>query len=204
MSYLPFWSAGAALAAVMVGHWIVTRRMMAVSGRYTALIDRLRSGPPQGDDVAEMSDAELAEALRQATIETFGPGALGDLPAAPAPAQTPIERPLPKQTTAAHLVFLAALALGGLASAALTGTLAPRFGLRGDVFAAVTSGSPLRTAALLFVGGALVGAGTRMAGGCTSGHGLCGVSRFQPGSLVATAAFFGAGALVSLLLARLV
>jgi uncharacterized membrane protein YedE/YeeE len=32
-----------------------------------------------------------------------------------------------------------------------------------------------------------------MAGGCTSGHGMCGVSRFQKGSLLATVAFFGAG-----------
>jgi uncharacterized membrane protein YedE/YeeE len=36
-----------------------------------------------------------------------------------------------------------------------------------------------------------------MAGGCTSGHGLCGVSRFQPGSLLTTAAFFGAAVALS-------
>jgi len=49
----------------------------------------------------------------------------------------------------------------------------------------------------LLLGGLCVGFGTRMAGGCTSGHGLCGVSRFQPGSLVATVAFFATGVAVS-------
>jgi uncharacterized membrane protein YedE/YeeE len=57
--------------------------------------------------------------------------------------------------------------------------------------------------AILALGGCLVGFGTRMAAGCTSGHGLCGVSRFQPGSLLATVMFFGAGVATALLLGQL-
>lgn len=45
----------------------------------------------------------------------------------------------------------------------------------------------------LVVAGLLVGAGTRYGSGCTSGHGVCGLSRGSPRSLVATAAFMGAG-----------
>lgn len=41
--------------------------------------------------------------------------------------------------------------------------------------------------------GLLVGVGTRYGGGCTSGHGVCGLSRFSPRSLVATLAFMAAG-----------
>ncbi len=41
--------------------------------------------------------------------------------------------------------------------------------------------------------GLLVGIGTRYASGCTSGHGVCGLSRLSPRSLVATASFMGAG-----------
>ena len=52
----------------------------------------------------------------------------------------------------------------------------------------VTSSIPL-----LVAGGVLVGFGTRMGGGCTSGHGVCGISRLSPRSLVATAAFMVAG-----------
>jgi uncharacterized protein len=47
--------------------------------------------------------------------------------------------------------------------------------------------------ALLVLAGLLVGIGTRYGGGCTSGHGVCGVSRLSPRSLVATLAFMAAG-----------
>jgi uncharacterized membrane protein YedE/YeeE len=45
----------------------------------------------------------------------------------------------------------------------------------------------------LIVAGLLVGVGTRYGSGCTSGHGVCGLSRFSPRSLVATVAFMLAG-----------
>lgn len=46
---------------------------------------------------------------------------------------------------------------------------------------------------VLVLAGLLVGVGTRYGSGCTSGHGVCGLSRLSPRSLVATAAFMGAG-----------
>ena len=46
---------------------------------------------------------------------------------------------------------------------------------------------------LLVVAGLLVGVGTRYGSGCTSGHGVCGLSRFSARSLAATASFMGAG-----------
>ena len=45
----------------------------------------------------------------------------------------------------------------------------------------------------LIVAGLLVGVGTRFGSGCTSGHGVCGISRLSPRSLVATATFMAAG-----------
>lgn len=45
----------------------------------------------------------------------------------------------------------------------------------------------------LVAAGLLVGIGTRYGAGCTSGHGVCGISRMSPRSLVATAAFMFAG-----------
>ncbi|WP_138513287.1 YeeE/YedE family protein [Rhodoferax bucti] len=47
--------------------------------------------------------------------------------------------------------------------------------------------------ATLIVAGLLVGVGTRYGAGCTSGHGVCGLSRLSPRSLVATLSFMGAG-----------
>ena len=45
----------------------------------------------------------------------------------------------------------------------------------------------------VIVAGLLVGVGTRYGSGCTSGHGVCGLSRLSPRSLVATASFMAAG-----------
>jgi uncharacterized membrane protein YedE/YeeE len=45
----------------------------------------------------------------------------------------------------------------------------------------------------LCIAGLLVGIGTRYGSGCTSGHGVCGLSRLSPRSLVATIAFMSAG-----------
>jgi len=45
----------------------------------------------------------------------------------------------------------------------------------------------------LVLAGLLVGLGPRYGSGCTSGHGVCGLSRLSPRSLVATATFMGAG-----------
>jgi uncharacterized protein len=46
---------------------------------------------------------------------------------------------------------------------------------------------------LLVVAGLIVGLGARLGSGCTSGHGVCGISRLSPRSIVATLAFMGTG-----------
>ena len=51
-------------------------------------------------------------------------------------------------------------------------------------------------ATLLITAGLLVGLGTRLANGCTSGHGVCGISRLSSRGIVATLFYLGAGALV--------
>jgi uncharacterized membrane protein YedE/YeeE len=53
--------------------------------------------------------------------------------------------------------------------------------------------------ATLIVAGLLVGFGTRYGAGCTSGHGVCGLARLSPRSLVATLCFMAAGFLTVLL-----
>jgi uncharacterized protein len=48
----------------------------------------------------------------------------------------------------------------------------------------------------IIIGGSLVGFGTRLGSGCTSGHGICGIARLSPRSLVATAVFMLAAIVV--------
>jgi uncharacterized membrane protein YedE/YeeE len=49
------------------------------------------------------------------------------------------------------------------------------------------------SSAVVVAGGFLVGFGTRLGGGCTSGHGVCGVARLSPRSLAATILFMASG-----------
>lgn len=56
----------------------------------------------------------------------------------------------------------------------------------------------VRALPLIAVSGLLVGVGTRMGGGCTSGHGVCGIGRLNLRSLVGTLAFIATGALTVL------
>ncbi len=95
-------------------------------------------------------------------------GIVGDLPAAP------------KGDRSWRLAFVAGLLVGG---AGLTL-------VRPDL---VALGSEQSIGASL-VAGAMVGVGTRMSRGCTSGHGLCGIARLSKRSFAATLVFMVAGA----------
>lgn len=74
--------------------------------------------------------------------------------------------------------------LVGLLCAALAWQL-----VRGDV----GLGVPQASMPVLLLAGLLVGVGTALGGGCTSGHGVCGIARLSPRSIVATAVFMGFG-----------
>ncbi|WP_170753912.1 YeeE/YedE family protein [Ruegeria lacuscaerulensis] len=53
---------------------------------------------------------------------------------------------------------------------------------------------------VVIIAGVLVGVGTRIANGCTSGHGVCGISRFSLRGIVATLIYIGSGAVTLYLL----
>ena len=57
---------------------------------------------------------------------------------------------------------------------------------------------------VLAIAGVLVGFGTRLGSGCTSGHGVCGLSRLSPRSMVATAIFMAAGFLTAYIMRHLI
>ena len=76
--------------------------------------------------------------------------------------------------------FVAGLLAGGVALA----LLAP------SVYG---SGGPERSIGAVIVAGLLVGVGTRLGNGCTSGHGICGLTRLSPRSAVAVGTFMATG-----------
>jgi hypothetical protein len=78
-----------------------------------------------------------------------------------------------------RLAFLAGLPIG----AWVTGLVAPT----------TTALAITHSKALLVAGGLLVGLGTQIGSGCTSGHGICGIGRGSPRSIAATAIFMATG-----------
>jgi uncharacterized membrane protein YedE/YeeE len=86
----------------------------------------------------------------------------------------------PKDDRAWRLAFVAGIVLGPLVLAALGGAL-PEVELQ----------APLP---ILLLAGLLVGFGTQLGSGCTSGHGICGIARGSPRSIAATAVFFAVAA----------
>ncbi|TMM54095.1 YeeE/YedE family protein [Sulfitobacter sabulilitoris] len=86
-----------------------------------------------------------------------------------------------RDTAAERLAFLAALIAVPAALHYLGGARVDT-GVTGDIW-------------LIVPAGVLVGLGTRIGNGCTSGHGVCGISRLSPRGIVATLVYIGAGVL---------
>ncbi|UWQ51213.1 YeeE/YedE family protein [Leisingera caerulea] len=103
--------------------------------------------------------------------------------------------------------------LGGLLDGSGRNTAAERTAFIAGVIAMplliglLTGGTPdthvTSNAAVLVLAGLLVGIGTRVANGCTSGHGVCGISRLSLRGIAATAVFMLAGVLTLAVLRQL-
>jgi hypothetical protein len=87
--------------------------------------------------------------------------------------------------------LLAGLVLGGFLSAVLGGGWEPTWDL--GIFDSAIGLGPAGKLAWTFVGGLFIGFGTRLAGGCTSGHGIFGMANLEMPSLISTASFMAAG-----------
>jgi uncharacterized membrane protein YedE/YeeE len=113
---------------------------------------------------------------------------------------------------AAVLLMLLAGRIAGI-SGIFAGCLAPadgdngwRFAFLGGLMLAPVTGAAVgyglsapqmpASYAVIVAAGVLVGFGTRLGGGCTSGHGVCGIARLSPRSIAATAVFMATAILV--------
>ncbi|MFN0029962.1 MAG: YeeE/YedE thiosulfate transporter family protein [Acidimicrobiales bacterium] len=227
--YWPWWMGALGLGGVTVGYYVALGRTIGISGAWERVLHWREERATEALD-ASMDDVDFEAALEAATLQAFavqtaGAATLSDASARawpPSPTEPPahvhapageaapavspptgsrsaVTTPTP---VAAHATLLLFVLLGGFLAAVVSG----RFELRGDMGPAfadlVVSGNGMWP--VLFVGGVLVGFGTRLAGGCSSGHGLSGCSRFQPASIVATAVFFGTAVAVSTLLWKVI
>ena len=214
-NYWPWWAGAVGLALVTINYTLVTDRSFGVSAAWDRILHWRAERRIERQEAQFADDDALADALAAATAEEFGTrGGAPTLPnaasgaaqardAGPAESRNStaaITRQVPLLTQAALLL---SIVLGGWIAAVTSG----RFELRYDMgagFRELVTADPWVMTGVLFAGGVLVGFGTRLAGGCSSGHGLSGCGRLQPVSLVATAVFFGTAVLVSFLLWKVI
>jgi hypothetical protein len=212
MSYWPWWAGAVGLALVTVNYTLTTDRSFGVSSAWDRVLHWRAERRIERMEAEFTDDHALVAALAAATAEEFGP-----LPEAPAPHAAPaygsgVEPPAKESApitsrrsmpVVAQAALLISIFVGGWVAAVTAG----RFKLRSDMgegFRQIVTADRPTMFAVLFVGGILVGFGTRLAGGCSSGHGLSGCGRLQPVSIVATAVFFGTAVLVSFLLWKVI
>lgn len=101
-----------------------------------------------------------------------------------------------------RLPLLGGLVLGGVLSAVLGGGWSPMWDL--GMFDTEIGWGAGGKVVWMFVGGLFIGFGTRLAGGCTSGHGIFGLSNLEIPSLVTTVSFMAAGVVTTNLLYRVI
>lgn len=206
-AYWPWWAGAVALAVLTIGYALATDRSFGVSGAWERVLhcgakpnwSAWRRGSPMNGSWPRPPPRPPLS-----TSEHFG---TTPEPSAPAAVPDPAVRrrggppcPAPLVTQA---VLLVSVFVGGLVVAVTSGRFRLRLDLRAG-YRDVVTGNPVVMVVLLFVGGVLVGFGTRLAGGCTPGHGLNGCGRLNPVGLVATATFCATAVVVSFLLGKVI
>jgi uncharacterized membrane protein YedE/YeeE len=101
-----------------------------------------------------------------------------------------------------RLPFILGLLVGGFLSAALGGGWRPTWDL--GMFDQVIGFGHAGKLAWMFAGGLFIGFGTRLADGCTSGHGIFGLSNFELPSVISTLSFLAAGIATTQIVYRVV
>jgi uncharacterized membrane protein YedE/YeeE len=180
-AFWSWWQGGIAIGVVATLYPLLTGRLLGVSSVYATWFAPKRPAQPE---LSELEAALLAE-----TEAEFGPTAVAANPPSRLSrwrAEAERQRPL----------FLVGMLLGPAALLAIDGgfeasaTLGSRFDLRYGELGFLPLG-------VLLVAGVLIGFGTRVAGGCTSGHGISGFARGERGSLLSTLVFWSTALAVS-------
>jgi len=201
-TYLPWWITAILLAFVTLGFYFANNRTLGVSGSWARVVQWQSDKDVDEASAAFVKQPKLFEdALMAATIQEFGKDEVTRFLESrhqhkPAPEEQAAVAVAKRVHWTVHLVFLCALILGGFLGSLIRGDI----GMQMDMGSVHTElfGKGFAVLLTLFIGGALVGFGTQLAGGCTSGHGLSGVSRLVPASLIATLSFFAAAIVFSM------
>lgn len=189
--FWPFYLGGLAVGLVATLYPLLGGRLLGVSSLYASLFEK--------KSAEDLELAALEAALLAETEAEFGPSNDEALPA-----PTLYERLARVRAEAERYrpLFLGGMVFGAAGVSFLVGSfevsssLGERFDIRYGEFGVV----PLL---VLLVSGVLIGFGTRLAGGCTSGHGISGMARLQAGSFLSTLVFWATALGITWLFAAL-
>jgi len=204
MEYWAWWIGALALGLFSVAFSLLTGKPLGVSGSWLSIARRKDDAILKASAEALDGDQEqVKDDLMAMTMAEFGEDALADNPQrrdGESNAEVTNEVKLKQDYTpwTVHVFFLVTMFLGSYIASITTGEYSLSIELSA-LHAKIFENTGEAWLALLF-GGMMVGFGTQMAGGCTSGHGLSGCAQLIPASMLSTVVFFGSATALTLLM----
>lgn len=204
MEYWSWWVGALGLGLFAVVFSFLTGKPLGVSGSWLSIARRKDDAMLQASAKALEGDQEqIKDDLMAMTMAEFGEGSLDDVPhrrEGEADAAVTKAPKLKQDFTpwTVHVFFLVTMFLGSYIASITTGEFSLSVELSA-LHAKIFENTNEAWLALLF-GGMMVGFGTQMAGGCTSGHGLSGCAQLVPASLLSTVIFFGSATALTFLM----
>ena len=205
IEYWPWWLGALGLSGFCILYFFLMGNLLGVSGSWGKVVN-WRKEKILDDEAGQFdSDASgMTDALMAETLAEFGDLAgmtsakVNDDEDSKTSQTLSKEASLSHTSWSAHLVFLLCMTIGGFMAAIVSGNFEVDFALS-QVHSAIF-GSNIEVWLSMLFGGMMVGFGTQMAGGCTSGHGLSGCARLIPASLISTCVFMASAIFLSLLM----
>jgi len=200
MQYWPWWIGALALGGITITFRVLLGRPLGVSGSWGRIVN-WKENKKQEQSAKAFKENSLAasSALLEETLAEFGESVINEHNGITTPQVETNQKAISTDKTPviADVVFLISMFVGALLVSLASGDFHIQFQLS-ELHTKLSGNSQLQSWITLFVGGLLVGVGTQMAGGCSSGHGLSGCAQLSVPSFKATAVFFGTAVLVSL------
>lgn len=204
MEYWSWWIGALALGLFAVVFSLLTGKPLGVSGSWLSIARRKDDAILKASaEVLGGDQEQVKDDLMAMTMAEFGEDILSNNPQrreGESNAEVTNELKLKQDYTpwTVHVLFLVSMFLGSYIASITTGEFSLSTELSA-IHAKIFENTGEAWFALLF-GGMMVGFGTQMAGGCTSGHGLSGCAQLIPASLLSTVIFFGSATALTFLM----
>ncbi len=210
MEYWSWWIGGLALGLFAVIFSLLTGKPLGVSGSWLSIAKRKDDAVLKASaEIMAGDEEQVKDDLMAMTMAEFGEDAFTEgenLESTPqrregeANAEDSNSSGIKQDYTpwTVHVVFLVTMFLGSYIASITTGDFsftAELSAIHSKIFE--NTGEAWIA---LFFGGIMVGFGTQMAGGCTSGHGLSGTAQLIPASLLSTFVFFGSATVLTIIM----